>query len=49
MLGTLKLLVNVRTAVTRGAGDKDPTWYVQVQLVAEFALLEISLYHMRIN
>lgn len=49
LLGNLKLFVNVRTAVTWGTGDKDLTWCVQVELVAEFALLEILLYHMRIN
>lgn len=32
-----------------GTGDKDPTGCVQVELVAEFALLEISLYPVRIN
>lgn len=49
LLGNLKLFVNVRTVITWGTGDKDPTWCVQVELVAEFALLEISLYPMRIN
>lgn len=49
LLGNLKLFVNVRTVVTWSTGDKDATWGVQAELVAEFALLEISLYPMRIN
>lgn len=26
--------------MTRGTGDKELTWYMQVELVAKFALLE---------
>lgn len=47
----LKLFVNLRTEMTwgTGTGDKELTWALQVELVAEFALLEVSLYHMRIS
>lgn len=47
----LKLFVNLRTEMTwgTGTGDKELIWALQVELVAEFALLEVSLYHMRIS